>query len=252
MKELVRHLDTRELPWEPLGGPGLFTRRLARDPASGERTALQRAVPELGQRPPGQAHFHGTYEEIIVVQGSMSFDGELWLQPGGYLYHPPRTVHGFRSALRGETWFLSRVGRDLDFSFVPDPPQASPYYVDGVAPARGWTYVDDPLARPWPPVTQAGAAFAGGAVLRLSAEPAGDEGSWLVRLPAGWRGVPGAFSGRAYLEVFVLEGDVSLADGVRLGTQGYTFRPGASDGEPLASDAGACLYVNVGARLGHA
>lgn len=247
MRDSVRLLDTRDLPWEPLGAPGLFTRRLARDPLTGERTALQRAVPGLGQRPPGQAHFHSTYEEILVVQGSMSFDSVQWLQPRGYLYHPPRTVHGFKSALRGETWFLSRVGHDLDFTFVPEPAQTSPYYVGDTVPTRGWTYVPDPDSGTWPFQATERAAFADAAARTLSVDPASGEGSLLVRLPPGWRGQSDALAGRRYLEMFVLEGGLELADGTRLDSQGYTHRNAASEGAPVASDAGAVVYVNLGA-----
>jgi hypothetical protein len=247
MREAVRLLDTRDLPWEPLGAPGLFTKRLARDPLTGERTALQRAVPDLGQRPPGQAHFHSTYEEILVVLGSMSFDSVQWLQPRGYLYHPPQTVHGFKSALRGETWFLSRVGHDLDFTFVPDPPQTSPYYVGDTVPARGWTYVPDPDSETWLSPTTERAVFAGATVRLLSVDPASGEGSLLARLPSGWRGRPEAFGGRRYLEMFVLEGGLELADGTRLDAHGYTHRSAVQEGAPLASDAGAVVYVNLGA-----
>jgi hypothetical protein len=252
MRESVRLLDTRDLPWEPLGAPGLFTRRLARDPLTGERTALQRAVPDLGQRPPGQAHFHSTYEEILVVRGSMSFDSVQWLQPHGYLYHPPRTVHGFKSALRGETWFLSRVGHDLDFTFVPDPPQTSPYYVGDTVPARGWTYVPDPDSETWPlqatpPQATETAAFAGATARTLSVDPSSGEGSLLVRLPSGWRGRPDAFARRRYLEMFVLEGGLELADGTGIGGHGYAHRTAVPEGAPVASDAGAVVYVNLGA-----
>jgi hypothetical protein len=248
LKNHVRAVDTRDLPWEPLGAPGLFTRRLARDPQTGERSALQRAVPELGQRPPGQAHFHGTYEEILVVRGSMSFDSVQWLQPRGYLYPPPQTVHGFRSALRGETWFLSRVGRDLDFTFVPDPPQQSPYYVGDAAPARGWTYVPDPDSETWP-VGVAAAPFAGVPVRELSVDPSSGEGSWLVRLPARWRGAADAFADREYLEIYLLEGELEFADGACLGPEGYSFRPRATGGAPVAAAGGALAYVNLGARV---
>jgi len=248
MKEAVRLVDTRDLSWEPLGAPGLFTKRLARDPQTGERTALQRAVPDLGQRPPGRAHFHSTYEEILVMRGSMSFDSVQWLQPHGYLYHPPRTVHGFRSALRGETWFLSRVGHDLDFTFVPEPSQTSPYYVGEAAPERGWTYVPDPDSETWPPQAEAVGPFVGAAVRVLSVHPTTGEGSMLVRLPAGWRGRAEAFASRAYLEMFLLDGHLELADGTRIESGGYTFRPAVLEGAPVASDAGAVAYVNLGAR----
>jgi len=157
-------------------------------------------------------------------------------------------VHGFRSALRGETWFLSRVGLDLDFTFVPEPVQTSPYYVGAAPPERGWTYVPDPDSEVWP--LQAGPAspFTGVTVRWLSVHPASGEGSMLVRLPAGWSGRPQALASREYLEMFVLDGSLELADGTRIEAGGYTFRPAALEGAPVASEAGAVAYVNVGAR----
>ena len=86
----------------------------------------------------------------------------------------------------------------------------------------------------------------------LSVDAASGEGAWLVRLPAGWRGAAGLFVDREYLEIFLLDGRLQMADGACLGPHGYTFRPfGAGDG-PVSTDVGALAYVNLGARRGRA
>jgi len=156
-------------------------------------------------------------------------------------------VHGFRSALRGETWFLSRVGHDLDFTFVPDPPQTSPYYVGESVPARGWTYVPDPAAETWPAQAGEDGAFPGATLRTLSVDPSSGEGAMLVRLPPLWRGQPEAFAARRYLEMFLLEGSLQLADGTHLESGGYTHRVAVLEGAPVASDVGAVVYVTLGA-----
>src|SRR5690606_13433092 len=75
------------------------------------------------------AHYHHTYEEILGISGCFSFDSKLWVEPCTYVFHPPQTVHGFKSAIREESTFLSRVGRDLDFNFVEEPEQDVLYSV---------------------------------------------------------------------------------------------------------------------------
>src|ERR1700722_9009623 len=119
MRPKIEALDVDAMAWEPLGAAGGYTKLLNRDPETGARTALQRICPQEGYQVPQVAHFHNTYEEILGVRGLFSFDSRRWITPGSYVFHAPRTVHGFKSALREESWFLSRVGQPLDFNFVP-------------------------------------------------------------------------------------------------------------------------------------
>ena len=64
-----------------------------------------------------------------------------------------------------------------------------------------------------------------------------------IDLPSAWRGTSGGEAGRS-IEIFVLEGDLSLAD-IELGPGGYAFLPAGSLGFNLYSDNGARILYFV-------
>src|SRR4051812_44016323 len=107
MRPLVTALDVDAMAWKPLGPPGLHSKLLSRDQETGARTALQRLNPAEGYVAPTIAHYHHTYEEILGVHGLFSFDSKRWITPTSYVFHPPKTVHGFKSNVPRESWFLS-------------------------------------------------------------------------------------------------------------------------------------------------
>ncbi len=247
MRPDIERLDVSAMPWTPLGPPGLYTKRLSTDPETGARTALQRMTPGEGFQAPSVAHFHRTYEEILGVHGLFTFDSKRWIKPWSYCFHPPGTVHGFASRVPQESWFLSRVGRDLDVTQVPEPTGDDPYYVDAV-PTRDVALVLNPdTDRPW-----ADAAWNTGALpvreAILSAEPQGGEGSALVQVPAGWGMAGGDWTMAAYLEMFVLSGALQMGS-VTLGEHDYAFTPPGTVRGRLASAGGALVYVNFGGPI---
>ncbi|MEX1147059.1 MAG: hypothetical protein WEB93_01630 [Sphingomonadales bacterium] len=245
MRPLIENLDVNTLDWQPLGPAGLYSKQLSRDPDTGARTALQRLVPADGYSPPTVAHYHHTYEEIIGVAGLFSFDSKRWIRPLSYVFHPPLTVHGFKSAVSEESLFLSRVGRDLDFNFVEEPTKDDIYPVDGTPPPREARAYADPVTDPGFRTVQWGRGTMPVECCVLSADPLSGEGSAIVRVSPGWRaeiggGVPGD-----YLEWFVMDGDLRV-DGDHMGTHFYSFRPAGTFPDVMSSDGGALLYVNFG------
>lgn len=64
-----------------------------------------------------------------------------------------------------------------------------------------------------------------------------------IDLPPAWRGTSGGEPGRS-MEIFVLSGDLSLAD-IRLGPGGYAFLPAGSLGFNLHSEDGARVLYFV-------
>lgn len=245
MRPHVPLMDSGAVPWASLGPPGLHSRLLSRDPETGARTALQCMRPQEGYHAPPVAHYHHTYEEILVVRGCFSFDSTHWLEPRSYCFHPPETVHGFKSAVREESWFLSRVGRNLDVNLVPEPLQSSPYYVCASPPRRAVAVHTQPERQVgWRGVALGSPAIEA-EICVLSRDPASGEGSVLLRLPAG-----AGFAARGalgtYLEYFLLEGDVSESSGVPFGAGGYAFLPPDVAFPALSTGRGAVLYVNSG------
>jgi hypothetical protein len=243
-------LDVDAMPWEPLGPAGLYSKLLSRDPDTGARTALQRLCPQEEYQSPQVAHFHNTYEEILGVRGRFSFDSRRWITPGSYVFHPPRTVHGFKSAVPTESWFLSRVGRPLDVNLVHEPSADDIYLVDGDAaplsrPPAAYANPMDVL--PW-----VRRPFLGSPVewCALSADSETGEGSALARLPAGWASEPRVAD--HYLELFVLEGGVGVDGGPDADGHHYFFYPQGEMIGRLGSARGALAYVNFGGHLGEA
>jgi hypothetical protein len=238
-------LDVDAMEWAPLGPPGLFSKLLSRDPETGARTALQRIDPNQGYRPPTVAHFHTTYEEILGIDGKFSFDGRLWIVPGAYVFHPPRTVHGFSSKVPQESLFLSRVGRDLDINLVPEPTANDLYVIEGAVPRRVPVAHADAVAA----LGRSEARLLGQAASAylLSCDPETGEGTALVELPAGWKSTPQTRPD--YLELFVLSGGIAVGDVSASTGRAYSFFPPEESIPALSAQRPTLLYVNFGSEL---
>ena len=249
MRPHIPALDTAAMPWAERN-KGLYSKMLSQDPDTGARNALQRLVPEAGYTPPTVAHFHHSDEEIFVVKGLLSFDSRDWLGPHGYVFHPAETVHGFKSAVPEESWFISRVSKELDFNYVPEPPQKTYYSAYNRPPKREISVVKQPVdAGGWVDERDGygGRGWTRQLVLGRNSETG--EGSHLIRLLPGWEMPKGDFSHDVYNESFVLEGEVQLADGTLRKAGSYSFIPPGVAQSSAKSPKGALLYVNVGGPL---
>lgn len=246
MRPRIEALDVDALEWQPLGPPGLYSKLLSRDTETGARTALQRLCMADHYEPPKTAHFHTTYEEILGVSGLFSFDSRLWVRPGSYVFHPPRTVHGFKSAIKQESTFLSRVGRDLDFNLVHEPNHDDLYVAEGDAPPRQPVAYDDAVAR----VGKRSGTLLGDSaeVTLLSQDPVTGEGSALIAVGEAWRGAETRLA--TYLELFVVEGGIGIGVAPETARRDYFFYPPGETIPALAARASTTLYVNFGADIG--
>jgi len=249
MRPLIEALDVDAMEWSPLGRPGLFTKLLSRDSETGARTALQRMVPGGEFAPPSVAHFHTTYEEILGISGLFSFDSRTWITQGSYVFHPPRTVHGFKSAVPTESWFLSRVGRDLDVTLVHEPDGDDLYVIEGPAPSRVPVAKADPAGElGW----TSGVLLGGEIAVEwcvLSVDPESGEGSALLRIPAGWASATRSLD--HYVEMFVVEGQVGIAPAPVAAEPRltYFFYPPEAPIGALQALAPSLVYLNFGKSM---
>ncbi len=245
MRPLIPFLDTNEIsPLNP--APGIYSKILSRDEATGARSALNRLVPEDGLVNQPMAHYHSTYEEILVIDGMMSFDSRTWLHRAAYCFHPPQTVHGFRSSVPVESVFLSRTGQDLDFNYVEAPSDDFPYSVAGSPPERPLALVPCPFGHRWNELHDArGNPY--GRRLELSRNPRSAEGSELRRYVAGGGETPAeAYELTQCLELYVLEGRLVADDGREFGPGCYACFPPGNVRPRFDCIEDALVYVSVG------
>lgn len=248
-KPFVKFLDTTDLPWRR-GGPGRYFKRINDDPTTGERTSLTWVIPSEGYTPPSTAHFHTTYEEILIVHGMLSFNSRDWLPRLAYCWHAPRTVHGFKSAVPDHTIFLARVGRALDTNLIDQPIQTEPYNLDGPIEqmSRPFCYVQGASPDGWVDVRDE----AGNLRMQrkvLSVDRSTGEGSMLVRFMPGFKSPHGRRYHTVFEESYVLEGALIGDDGTAYMPGCYRFQPPFHVYGPSSSPDGALVYINFGGKL---
>lgn len=208
-RDVVIIADVDALPWRKLPPAGLYSKSLSVDPVSGARTAIVRMVPQQGYVPPATAHYHDTYEEILGLAGPFTFDTEVWLSHGSYVFHPAGTVHGFASVVPEDSIFLSRVGPGHTGNSVPEPAQRQMYSIYATPDARAPASMSEPLAG----AAATPRAFLGDGVVQwheISAHPSRRHGAAMVRFPAHWRST--ADVAEETFEIFTLSPGMVFAD----------------------------------------
>lgn len=250
MRPHVPLLDTTKMAWEPQDSMvGLFSKKLSFDPETGARTHLQRIDPVFGYAPPDKPHYHHMDEELFVLKGELSFDSKNWLGSMAYCFHPAETVHGFRSAVRAESWFISRVSKELDFCFYEQPVREErPFSLARSSPMRGVCVLADARAGEWQEVRDAKGALQLSRRL-LSRDPKTGEGAMLVRFAPGWVSPHESHFHTVYEEAFILEGAIALADGTQYTAGCYTFKPPGTLQTRARSPEGGLAYINFGGPL---
>jgi hypothetical protein len=184
LRNHVEHIDTNALQWQQTGA-GVHTKIINANQDCGSRTVLVKLVPEEGFDPPSKIHYHSLSEELLVLDGLLTFDHKTWLDGISYIYHPPFMIHGFKSATPETTTLLARGTGELDFNF-PDPSKvdiSSP--VDGSTPTRDLLYLNNINEKEWSP-------FYGddcqkiGEMLSLGTNSQTGEGECFERYFPGW------------------------------------------------------------------
>jgi hypothetical protein len=229
MRKHIEHLSTDDLPWQNLS-PGVYAKILNHNEVDGDRTGLFRFAPDEGAMPPSVCHYHSVSEELFILDGKMTFDGETWLGRHSYVFHPPFLVHGFASSVPVETIFLARAPAELDFNFPEPPEDKRPFTIGGNAGNRDLAYLNTQPEDQWPTLRgPAGKTI--GHRLMLSHDRETGEGSSLVRFDAGLK-VPMREHGYdTFNEGFVLEGRVEAEDGTVWRAGDYWHR---HPGRPVA------------------
>jgi anti-sigma factor ChrR (cupin superfamily) len=181
----------------------------------GEEKARATSLVRYAPRSEFAPHAHPGGEEILVLDGVFSADGEDF-PAGTYLRNPPGSAHRPYS-VEGARIFVKL--------WQMHPAQSAEVRIDTRDPQR-WQ------------------AQAQGAVCALYDDAF--ESVRLLRLPPGQRVLDGAVAGA---EMLVLEGDLQW-QGRALATGSWLRLPAGEHAEPIASAEGACLYLKLGALGG--
>lgn len=230
-----RIVRSEEVAWQPIGTHGLQVKTLASDPATGGMLNYL-DIPE-NWRGGGIAHFHHAFEEVYILEGSVTLGAGRWFVAGDYFYRPAQVVHGHDEQAREGCRALVRSDGPLALNLVHQPAAPDEYPLVDRDP-RGHI-LHRPVAQvPW----QALEGFPSEWGVRLlSRDPVGGAQTLMARIPAGWSGEK-AVTHRAPWSVYVLDGAVEMA-GETL-PQG-DFADGAAGTGPagaMRSEAGATLF----------
>jgi hypothetical protein len=246
MRHHIEHLSSTDMAWTQVSA-GVYTKMLNYNEADGDRTVLIRFVPAEGAAPPSVIHYHSAFEEIFILDGKMTFDGQTWLDGYAYVFHPPFVVHGFKSSVPEETVFLARAPTSLDFNFPEPTGETRPYLISGEAGTRDLVYANVPDEADWTPLTGASGA-AMGRQFMLSRDRLSGEGSRLVRLAAGLE-IPARPDGyESFDEGFLLEGRVEAEDGTVWRSGDYWHRLAGRAVPALRVEESALVFLSTGPR----
>jgi len=241
MRAYVSYLDPETLSWEEiLNSNGVVTgvhRRIYnKDPESGDFTSFAE-IPK-GWIGPSGAHYHSTFEEAFILSGSLTLDGEDYLESGSYLYRPGMVVHGWTELSEGAHIIIRRGG---PADIIPvEKLHSYEYPYEEVHDGRPHILHlrTDELEWTWH-----GADKDRYGIKVLSQDKDSGARTLLLHLPPGWNGSYSGPNERA-VECVVVSGEMSLADGTVFGQSCYFCRPPGVDDDPIAhSKQGSTLLM---------
>jgi quercetin dioxygenase-like cupin family protein len=227
MTTIVDRVRLNDIEWEPLGTHGLRRKLLGSDPQTGGTTALL-GIPE-GWHGGGVAHYHHSFEEVFMLDGSVTLDGRHYWHGGDYFYRPALVVHGHDEKSPEGALALVRSDGPLELLLVHDPAEEVEYPLPASRDPRG--HVMHVVAARVPPI--ADAQFPQEWRIRpLSADPESGARTVVVDIPGGWIGV-GPCADAPWEAVVLdgsLDGDLGLFERLDYarGGAGSTFLGGRS------------------------
>jgi quercetin dioxygenase-like cupin family protein len=231
-----RHVRVSEIPWQPIGTHGLRVKTLAFDEATGGM--LNYLDIPRDWRGGGVAHFHEAFEEVYILDGSVTLGADRWFVAGDYFYRPGHVVHGHDEMANEGCHALVRSNGPLTLNLVHEPAEPDEYSLADNDP-RGHTLRLPVAEVPWGKL----AGFQPEWDMRLlSRDPATGALTAMARIPAGWSS-SGATAHKAAWSLYVLEGAVEM-QGVELPAGDFADGPaGAGPTGPASSASGATLFL---------
>lgn len=221
---------------------------LWKDPATGRRIDHIRC--EAGYRDLSEA-YHDSVEECLVLGGSVELTAEGWFEAGDYFWRPPGWVHSAGSP-QGFEAFLMMEGSEpcegsLHVSRVVRPGADAGQHVavaDPVGP-RGYVRRAESRHMPWRPHDDAGTGLGAAGLHAKVLSANGETGTEtsLVQIAAGAAAAPLVSAHERF--VVIVEGDLVLGDGQRLGAGALLHAPSGEALPPFATTDGVVVLVKT-------
>jgi len=147
MRHHIPHLETSSIPWNT-PRPGTSAKLLSINESKPGSTVLLCFDPETGYEDQPSPHYHEGLEELLILSGRLSFDSRTWLHRGGYVFHPPKFVHGFKSKVPERTVLLARTEGPIESQFIrhEDALDDYPYFIGSKPSTRALAMVPSPWA----------------------------------------------------------------------------------------------------------
>lgn len=197
----LKRVRSAEVELEPLGKHGLGRKLLGFDPETQHTTNIV-YIPK-GWRGGGVAHYHHAFEEVYMLEGSVTVGGSHYWKAGDYFYRPAQVVHGHDERSEEGALALIRSDAPLTLLLIHEPAEPDEYPLSPIVDERGHVYslpVADVAFQADPTLPQ------GWEAKPLSHDPSNGGRTLMVRIPAGWQGEAPKLG--AAWEAYVLEGAV--------------------------------------------
>jgi hypothetical protein len=244
MRVSCKAVDTDRLAWQQLSDV-MHCKLLNGSPDDGPHTLLLRSNP----REPGPSfgQYHPDDEEFLCLEGDFTFDGSTWLGADSYVFYPAYFVHGTCVHVRGGyEVYLRRSGSGSLFK-VSEPQSHVPYYVgEGQAIARAVQLVDAMNPDGVNEFAENGSLL----LLPLHRDGVAGTGSTLLTATQESVGQVLYLDTAGLLEVFVVSGHFSLADGSCLKARTYHCEVGKQARLALQCNAEGILMLSHDGELG--
>lgn len=240
MRKSVRKLSVDDLDWVPVGTPGVFEKILNEDDVTGARTVMLKSLPRPSEQLPDQRpQYHPVDEEFFCLSGRFTLEGDVWFEPGSYVYYPPNLVHGYAVDVPGGYEIYLRNSGSLSTKRVESPAQGKLHFIHKEnEPTSGVIvcHAAERLELMWNEQALS--------VLPLRRAQYGDDGTLVTTLPRDTHitSPAGGFDG--VLEIYVLDGKVEVAHQAVLSSHDYACFPPETPVELIGLDAMSKCLVN--------
>lgn len=237
MRPYVHCLDMNTLPWQPIFKTGVNRKVYNTDPMDKSFTSI--ALVPKGWVGPSGAHYHTSFEEAYILEGSLTLDGQDYLTPESYLYRPGMVVHGWTELSEESALIIIKRGGVSDIIPVGEALHDYEYPFKSIHDGRPHIVHLKTGEMDWNPK---GNGNSNHAIKVLSVNADNGDSTYLLSLPAGWQGEICGSNDRD-LECIIIQGAAELADGNVLERLHYLYRPPGDHSAPITTSHQGCLVL---------